>query len=460
MLVLSAVREADMSGVTAAISPPLQIVKGQVSAATELTGALDALVWPRSDPLPAAEVPVAEIIDLLVAVGERIRDDRGGFLAEALTGFLAASEDSPELIERAYATIWRAFEPRLLRFQVDQELGGAEVIDGWRAVSLPEGRVGHVRAFGSRLCHILAGNGPGVASLSIVRGALTKSANLLKLPANDRHTAPALLRHLSAEAPDHPVTRSFSAVYWRGGDEAIESALLSALWFDKIVAWGGEAAIRAAARRLGPGLELVAFDPKNSVSLVGVEAFASPETVQAAAAAAATDATVHDQNACTASRIQYVEGSPEQVDRFCAALVVELGRPREKASARSAPVPADLREEIEALRGLEPEYRVWGRYDGTGLVIRSDEPVSFYPSGRVVNVVAVDRLADAVRHVSVATQTVGIYPDARRAELRDVLCRAGAQRITGLGSAGDLTPGLPHDGFLPLARFVRWMRDD
>jgi hypothetical protein len=438
----------------------VKVVKGQVLEGQDIGSDLAALVWPRTELVPAVDVPAAEIIDLLAAVGERLRVDAGGFLADALAAFADTSDASRDLLERAYANIWRAFDPDLLRFQVDSELGGPQLVDGWSDVTLPNGETGHVRAFPSRLVHVLAGNGPGVASLSIVRGALTKCVNLFKLPSNDRYTAPALLQHLAAEAPDHATTRSFSAVYWRGGDDEVERVLLSALWFDKIVAWGGESAIRSAARRLGPGLELVSFDPKNSISLIGAEAFASDNALRAAAVAAATDATVHDQDACTASRFQFVEGCVEDVDRFCAVLVEELGVGREKSTARSAAVPADVRDEIEALRGLEPEYRVWGRYDGSGLVIRSDEPVTFYPSGRVVNVVPVPALGDAVSNVTVATQTVGIYPDGRRAELRDALCSAGAQRITALGRAGEMTAGLPHDGFVPMARFVKWVRDD
>lgn len=445
-------------------SRQVRIVKGEVfegqDVGSDPGSDLGALVWPRNQAVPALDVPVAEIIDLLAAVGERLRVDTGGFLADALTAFVNENDASRDLLERAYANIWRSFDPDSLRFQLDAELGGPHLVDGWSDVTMPNGAVGHIRAFPSRIVHILAGNGPGVASLSLVRGALTKCVNLFKLPSNDRYTAPALLQHLASVAPDHPTTRSFSAVYWRGGDDDIERVLLSSLWFDKIVAWGGEAAIRAAARRLGPGLELVSFDPKNSISLIGGEAFRSDDSLRAAAVAAATDATVHDQDACTASRYQYVEGSVEDVDRFCAVLVAELGVGREKSTACSAPVPPDVRDEIEALRGLEPEYRVWGRYDGSGLVLRSDEPVTFYPSGRVVNVVPVAALRDAVTNVTVATQTVGIYPDERRSELRDALCSAGAQRITALGRAGDMTPGLPHDGFVPMARFVKWVRDD
>ena len=40
---------------------------------------------------------------------------------------------------------------------------------------------------------------------------------------------------------------------------------------------------------------------------------------------------------------------------------------------------SDIREEVAALRALDPMYRVFGSDDGTGLGIRSDEPVEFFP---------------------------------------------------------------------------------
>ena len=96
-----------------------------------------------------------------------------------------------------------------------------------------------IRAFPPRLIHVIAGNSPGVAAVSIVRGALIKGLNLIKLPSNDLFTAPAILQAMADVAPGHPVTRSFSAAYWRGGDERVEGMLFRPQFFDKLVAWGG-----------------------------------------------------------------------------------------------------------------------------------------------------------------------------------------------------------------------------
>ncbi|MFG2959434.1 acyl-CoA reductase [Streptomyces sp. NPDC048291] len=421
---------------------------------------LDRLVWPRTEPGPAFHVPAAEIVDLLVETGEALRSDRQGLLAEALDRMVHVSTLPKEVLERAYAALWRSFREPALRAQIDHELGGTEVLDGWREVRLPEGRIAATRAFPPRLVHIIAGNAPGVAAQTVVRGALTKGVNLLKLPSNDLFTATAVLRTMAAVAPGHPVVRSFSAVYWRGGDESVESVLFRPQFFDKLVAWGGEATIRGALKYVGPGLELVSFDPKTSISLIGREAFASADTLARAADAGACDATFFNQQACVASRFQFVEGTEEEADRYAALLCERLGVAREFSSADGPRVPAGLREEIDVLRSLTPDYRVWGGYDGHGLVIRSPEPVDFHPDGKIVNVVPVAALSDAVAHAGVATQTVGVYPAGRKADLRDALACAGVQRVVSLGGAGGMPPGLSHDGFHPLRRLMRWVNDE
>jgi hypothetical protein len=421
---------------------------------------LDRLVWSRAEPGPAFDLPISEIMDLLVETGEQLKSDSQGLLAAALERMVLVSPLPREVLENAYSTLWRTFRRPGLQAQIDNELGGPDVLDGWREVSLPEGRVAATRAFPPRLVHILAGNAPGVAAMSIVRGALTKGVNLLKLPSNDLFTATAVLRTMAGIAPGHPVVRSFSAAYWRGGDEAVESVLFRPQFFDKLVAWGGEATIRGALKYVGPGFELVSFDPKTSISVIGREAFSSEAALAEAAEAAATDATFFNQQACVASRFQFVEGSEADADRFAAALCDRLGVARQFSSAVGPKVGGELREEIEVLRSLVPDYRVWGGYDGAGLVIRSPEPVDFHPDGKIVNVVPIAALADVVGFANVATQTVGVYPAARKPEVRDGLACAGVQRVVTLGGAGGLPQGMSHDGFYPLQRLMRWVNDE
>jgi hypothetical protein len=422
---------------------------------------LDELVWPRREPGPAFDTPLAEIVDVMAALGDRLTRDPDGLLAEALEHGSRTSPLPREVLERSFAGLGRVFDRRSMAFQVQEELGGPDVLDGWREVlDAPSGRRHRIRAFPPRLIHVIAGNAPGVAAMTVMRGALTKGVHLIKLPSNDLYSATAILRTLAAVAPGHPVTRSFSAAYWRGGDAAVEGVLFRPQFFDKLVAWGGEGTIRSAREYVGPGFELVAFDPKTSISLIGREAFESDAALADVAERAAGDATIMNQQACASSRVQFVEGTVEQVDRYCALLQQRLGIERPTASAIGHPLPGPLRDEIDGLRDMQPHYRVWGGYEGRGLVIRSEEPVEFHPDGRVVNVVPVPSLAAAVAQANVATQTVGVWPPQRKAELRDALAAAGVQRVVVLGHAVAFEAGLSHDGFYPLHRFVRWVNDE
>ncbi|WP_411887028.1 acyl-CoA reductase [Hydrocarboniphaga effusa] len=422
---------------------------------------LNDLVWPRTEAGPAFETPLSEIMDVLVETGAWLGRDPQGLLAQALEYSIRSSPLPAAILERSYAGLPRLFDRKSMEFQLQAELGGADVVDGWREViDAPSGRRHRIRAFPPRLVHVIAGNSPGVAATTIVRGALIKGLHLIKIPSNDLFTATAILRALSIVAPNHPVSRSFSAAYWRGGDAQVEGMLFRPQFFDKLVAWGGGSTIMNAQKYIGPGFELVAFDPKTSISLIGREAFESDETLAQVADLAAADSTMVEQQACVSSRFQFVEGTQEQIDRYCALLQQRMGVERPMATAAGRPLPQAMREEIEGLRGMEDYYRVWGDYKGQGVVIRSDEPVEFHPDGRVVNVLPVNSLDEGVRHANVATQTVGVYPPSRKAGLRNALAAMGVQRVVNLGSAGAIEGGLPHDGFMPLHRFVRWVNDE
>ena len=61
---------------------------------------------------------------------------------------------------------------------------------------------------------------------------------------------------------------------------------------------------------------------------------------------------------------------------------------------------------------------------------------------------------DAVLHPGVST--VGVYPEARRAQLRDRIAARGVSNILPIGHCDRLYPGMPHDGLLVLCELVDW----
>jgi hypothetical protein len=422
--------------------------------------ALNELIRPRSEPGPAFDVPLAEIVDFLVETASHLHLEKNEHLQESLEMTLRVSSLPKRILENIFA------HPEFIsRESLWARLHGTfgdriDALDGWIENRDPSGSTSRIRAFPPRLVHMLAGNSPSGALASIIDGALVKAVNLYKMPSADPFTTVAVLRTMADIDPDHPVVRSISAVYWRGGDASVEGVVYRPQYFDKLVAWGGGPAITNAAKYVGPGFQLISFDPKVSISIIGREAFESAETLAQVADLAAEDVTIYNQDACVAPRQIFVEADITDVDRFCELLLERLGVDRRLGSAVGPRTPADIREAVDGLRWLEPDYRVWGEFDGRGLVVRSPEPLDIHPTNKTVNVVPVAAMADAARYATVATQTAGVYPTERKAEVRDRLAMAGVQRVVRLGRVLGGTAGGPKDGMYPLHRMVNWVSDD
>jgi hypothetical protein len=417
---------------------------------------LDAVISPRTEPGPLFDVPLAEIIDFLVETGQRMDPSNNPFLQECVERIAMTNVMTPAHLEVNLKYAANFLSRRILMEHVEQNFGNPKLLDDWVPRTDSQGRKSFVRAFPPRLIHVLPGNSPVAAIESISFGAMVKAVNLFKMGSSDPFMAVAFLRTMLEVDPNHPVPRSMSAVYWRGGDEAVERAIYRPQFFDKIVAWGGGDAINNVIKYLMPGLQLVSFDPKTSISMIGSEAFDSETTLDRVAAAAARDVGAANQEACTSSRILFIEGERAQVDHFCERLHQRLLEHTAKTGKAPAP-PRDVAEEIETLRVMGDEFGVWGVPDGTGVVVRTDEPVDFHPIGKTANVVMTPSLKAALKYVNVATQTVGVYPPARQVELRNSLASGGAQRVVRLGDAGGRSVGAPHDAMYPMHRFVHWI---
>lgn len=421
--------------------------------------ALDDIVTPRSVPPPLLDVPTAEIIDFLVETGERLALDGNPHMQRCLDLVAETNPLPRRVVENLYHVAPHLLTRDGLWAQVESNFADPAVLDGWVTRKDAAGNTAAMRAFPPRVVHMLAGNAPAGCVASIAQGALVKGVNLFKMPSSDPFTTVAVLRTMAEIDPEHPVVQSMSAIYWEGGDEAIERTIYRPQFFDKIVAWGGGPAIQNVIRYLGPGIGLVSFDPKSSISMIGREAFSSDEVLADVVERVAADTTVFNQEACLASRFVFLEGDREQAETFCAGLAERLGVERLFGSAVAPLPPQEVRDEIEVMAAMGDEITMFGGF-GRGLVLLSDDPVDFQPTNKISNVVRVDSLDDAVRHVNVATQTIGVYPFDRKAALRDRLAGAGAQRLCRIGTANGHVAGSPHDAMFPLQRLVAWMSDD
>jgi hypothetical protein len=415
-------------------------------------------------------ITIDEVVDFLAALGARLRLAHNEHLQAAFALTVSASNLTEAVVRTTYDDqLARFFQPDRIQEAIDRRLGRA-YLEGWVDERSVDGRNLRVRAFGARTTHVVAGNSPGVSAQTIVRNAITRSDAIIKTPANDPVTAVAILRTMVDLDPDHPVTKHVSAVHWRGGDELVEQVAFTSPNIDKIVAWGGVAAIKHVAKYVGPGVELIALDPKISISLLGPTVVTDPGVRAEAARRLSVDVGMMNQEACVNSRIAYVQvgelDNPESGVRELATQVFdELQRLPATQSTSVERLPAELRDEVEAaLLVGEPEVVGGGTGAGGVLISWDGRPVDYsaFLAARYVNLVPVPRLADVLDRVSSTTQTCGVFPRDLREAMREQLALAGVQRVTTLGMAagGGDNQAIPQDGVEVLRRMCRWIVDE
>jgi len=409
-----------------------------------------------------------EILDFLVALGEALNIETNAHMQEAQTLTYAASPMTPAMIDRFYANVGASFDREFLYEMADTDIGVAK-LEGWVEEQVATGPRTRVRCFGSRALHIAAGNGPTGTVIALLRNALTRSDAIIKSPSNDPFTGAAILKTMCELDAAHPLTKHMSIAYWRGGDEDFERRLYQPHNIEKIVAWGGFASMKHVTKYIQPGLELISLDPKRSASVIGPEAFDSPEAMEEAATRLASDFGGFNQVGCTNSRVAYIQCGTdddglEKANAFAERAYEALATFPEAYSCKPKDYPAELKMKVNALRLEDDFYRVVGGSDDEGAVIVSQFPdaVDFMPEmeGRTINIVPIDDLEEFLDACDSYTQTVGVYPESLKRTLRDEMPLYGVQRIVSLGYASDVTMAGAQDAIQPMARMVKWVVDE
>ena len=426
---------------------------------------------PLGNPNKLADVyalSVDEILDYLEALGKALDLKTNVHLQHALALTLQTSPMTETLLRHQYMRIPSLFTREELEDMVSQI--GRNYLEGWvleRTTS--RGSKRYVRAFGARALHIVAGNSPILSAVTVIRNSVARGDAIIKAPSNDPFTGIAVARTMIDMAPDHPLTKHISIAYWKGGDGSFESKLYQPHNLEKIVAWGGFASVKHVTQYIQPGLELLSFDPKRSISVIGSEAFASEASMDEAAQRVATDFGAHNQEVCASSRIVFVmagsaeDGIAKTEDLARRAHAKLLALPDKISTTSRFGINRDLMSHIDAASMMDDFYTVIGTRNGEGGVIVSKlpEPVDFAPTltNRVANFVPVDSLEDILPRVDSYCQTIGIYPESLVPLIQDQLALAGGQRMVTLGYAGAGVTGFgaPQDGVEPVRRLCKWI---
>jgi hypothetical protein len=407
-----------------------------------------------------------DILDYLEELGMLLDFEKNAYMQEACELSYSTAPTTPPIVRSIYRNLPFMFGRERIRQWCELSVG-VRYLEGWVETSI-NGATVAIRAYGSRALHIIAGNGPNIGALTLIRGAVTRGDTIIKSPSNDPFTTAAIARTMADFAPDHPITKHLSVAYWRGGDEAFEQKLYQPNNLEKIVAWGGMASVKHVTKYIQPGLELMSLDPKRSVSVVGTGALTSEDLLREAGARIASDVGALNQAACASCRIAYVmcgtdEAGLQTLSRLGKYTYESLMNLPSDVSTRPKRYDPLLKADVDALRlNGEDWFEVIGGEDGEGAVIVSHmaTPVDFFESlnDRTVNLVPVDSIDEILAAVNAYTQTVGIFPDDLIPELSHQMTLHGAQRFVSLGySLNGPGPVGPHDGIEPLRRICKWI---
>jgi hypothetical protein len=411
------------------------------------------------------QLSLDDVLDYLVEFGKHLRLETNPHLQWALELAGTFNDVSPKLVETALSRFHETFTDRDHLEQMIATVG-REHLDHWQAYDRSSGRISHIHAFGVPTAHVIAGNGPSGAMMTFIRNALVRGYAIVKIPSNELGTAVALARTAIDMAPDHPLTKAYTAVYWRGGDETFESKLYHPRNVERIVAWGGFASVKHIAKYVRPGIDLMTFDPKISRAILGEGTFASETAMREAAMRLADDVGNGNQNGCTNARVAYAvcDGSPaalEKLKRFGQMVFDEIQRLPAEVSSPAIHMDKAFEAKLATLSMLDDEFHIIGGDKRGGVIISLEgDQVDFADDlkYRTLNIVPVPNYDALLRFITRDVQTVGVYPEAVRDELRTTLALHGVQRITSLGYMREYNAAIdPHDGNEALRKMCTWV---
>lgn len=314
----------------------------------------------------------------------------------------------------------------------------------------------YVRAMPTRQLHITAGNAPEVPLISALRAVLTKSAAVIKLPYGATLTGALFSVAATAAAPENPITKNLSMVYWPGGEESIEKILFMPNVFDRVVVWGSPETVASVQSR-ALFTRVICLNPRYGVSLIGNEAFSG--NLEEAGAKASMDVMIYNQKACTSSLVHYIEGTEEQANEYAESLCKVLGKWDREIPNFVSPSAIGQIKRMRRGRYANARWYINNRGDdfSSGAVVMPGEfDILDHPMCRLVVVRSVTSLEDALKYLHQYVSTAGVYPEERRLELRDRILARGVSSLLPLGQCERVYTGMPHDGMRVLSELVDW----
>ena len=274
--------------------------------------------------------------------------------------------------------------------------------------------------------HVIAGNTPLLAWVSIIRALFVRSTSLVKLPSNASARWAHLFHRSLAEVSPELAACVFLAE-WPGGTRGLDAALCRQS--DLVMAHGGDRALDALRAVCPAQTPFVGYGHRVSLGLLLPGADADD-----AARGFARDVLLYDQGGCLSPQTIYVLGDFDEAKRFATLLADALAE-----TAKDFPLPvraasaAGAVREARALAWMENGAAVWQGEDLRWTVVaRSESAFRGSPTYGMISVQplrslpdlpgAVSAVAGRLQGCAVAGEADGYLPGA------SYLCRPGAMQ--------------------------------
>ena len=185
--------------------------------------------------------------------------------------------------------------------------------------------------------HVIAGNTPLLAWVSLLRALLVRSASFVKLPSGSAGEWGRLFAESLADVSP-PLAACIHLAQWSGGTRDLDAALCQGV--DLVMAHGGNDTLGVLRGLCPPTTPFVGYGHRVSFGLIP-RGQGTPE----AAVGLARDVLLYDQGGCLSPQTVFVEGEWKDCGVFAAALAGALAQ-----TAREYPLPIRSERAAPAVR--------------------------------------------------------------------------------------------------------------
>lgn len=422
----------------------MNLIFGEIADRKESLAALENIGRSAAKTLSRGALPLEKVLAACAELSSRLKEEEH---LPALLAMGVPERRAREELRQAKAMLKREYLQARLIAEFGEIPGGAKELVPFGA----EDRVVQTWKPLGVLLHIAAGNADALPAWSAIEGLLTGNINILKLPGGDDGLSiPLLLELIRIE----PLLAEYLCVFDCPSEDmrSIEKMASAA---DAVVVWGSDDAVAAVRRLAKPDTRIIEWGHKIGFAYVSDEEGVSDRALEGLACSIAET----EQLLCSSCQGIFLDtADQERVLRFA-----ERFLPLLDAAARGRELPLFTKacktlelytERLESVCSLKRVYQT----AHCGVIAAPDcrlEPshqfcnpwVKPLPSGRLL-----DELHAYKNHLQTAAL---LCPDARRAELTDLLVAAGVVRVTGGRNMTRQYCGMPHDGEFSLRRYMK-----